>query len=251
MTPNALEQLCNDYLHAKQFDDYCPNGLQVDGGQPIHHIITGVTASQALIDVAVQKGAQALIVHHGYFWRGENQPLTGMKGRRIRTLMQHGISLFAYHLPLDAHPTIGNNALLAKALGLTITGPLYPNQTHPVGNIATCPPISSSAFADKITQTLGRAPLHLSANPDKLLVTIGLCTGAAQDMLTQAHKMGADAFLSGEVSERTTHEAHESGVDYFACGHHATETFGVKALGEYLQDHHNLKVEFFDLPNPV
>lgn len=251
MTPAALEALCHDYLYAKQFDDYCPNGLQVDGGQAIKHVITGVTASQALIDVAVSEGAQAIIVHHGYFWKGEPQPLTGIKGRRIRTLMQHGISLFAYHLPLDAHPVIGNNALLAKALGLTITGALYPNQTHPIGNMATCPPISAAAFADKITQVLGRKPLHLSNQPNKMLGTIALCTGAAQDMLTQAHNMWADAFLSGEVSERTTHEAHELGVDYFACGHHATETFGIKALGEYLQDEHKIRVEFFDLPNPV
>lgn len=251
MTPTALETLCNNYLCAEQFDDYCPNGLQVDGDQAIKRIVTGVTASQALIDVAVNTDAQAIIVHHGYFWRGEPQPLTGMKGRRIRTLLQHGISLFAYHLPLDAHPVIGNNALLAKALGLTITGALYPSQTHPIGNMATCPPISAAAFADKITQVLGRKPLHLSSSPNKTLKTIALCTGAAQDMLTQAHKMGADAFLSGEVSERTTHEAHELGVDYFACGHHATETFGVKALGEYLQQEHRLAVEFFDLPNPV
>lgn len=250
LSPQALTKICDDLLNPDVFDDYCPNGLQIDGGQAISHIVTGVTACQALIDRAIAVQAQAIIVHHGYFWKGESQPLTDMKGKRIRTLLQNGISLLAYHLPLDAHTTLGNNALLAQALELQITGALYPKERHPIGNMATCTPISARDFAQKITTVLGRAPLHLG-DGDKILRNVALCTGAAQDMLTQAYKMGADAFISGEVSERTTHEARELGVHYFACGHHATETFGVRALSDWLTREHKLSCEFIDINNPV
>ncbi len=249
-TPTALAGICNDLLAIDHFDDYCPNGLQVDADTPIRHIVTGVTACQALIDQAVAMNADALLVHHGYFWKGESQPLTAMKGKRIRTLLQNGISLLAYHLPLDAHPSLGNNALLAQALNLTITGSLYPEQKHPIGNIATCDAIAPTALADTIAHTLRRKPLHISAN-DQPISRIGLCTGAAQDMIEQAVKMGCDAFISGEISERTTHIAREMGIHYYACGHHATERFGVQALGEYLATHYNLRATFVDIDNPA
>lgn len=251
ITPADLAKFCDDLLLANEFDDYCPNGLQVDADTPITTIVTGVTACQALIDQAVALNAQAILVHHGYFWKGEPAPLAGMKGKRIRTLLQNNLSLIAYHLPLDAHPTLGNNAILAGELGLTIEGALYPHEKHPVGNIATCTPMTSFELAQKITKILGREPLHITSNPERSLTKIALCTGGAQDMITQAHQMGCQAFISGEASERTTHLARELGVDYFGAGHHATERGGIRALGEYLAETLGVSVQFIDIDNPV
>ncbi|MGP9704184.1 Nif3-like dinuclear metal center hexameric protein [Psychrobacter sp. AOP31-E1-50] len=260
ITAEALTQFCDDYLSANAFKDYAPNGLQVDGGQSIERIVTGVTACEALIDAAIAENADAIMVHHGYFWKGEPATITGMKGRRIRKLMQHGISMIGYHLPLDAHPIIGNNAKLAEILDLTITGPLYPTESHPVGNITTCTPQSTGALIAKITQALGRSPLHIAADyhadsstktSDRLIERIGICTGGAQDMIEQAALMGCDAFISGEISERTTHIARELGIDYFACGHHATERGGIQALGHIISQEFDIPVTFIDIDNPA
>lgn len=268
VTAQSLTRFCDDYLSTDAFEDYCPNGLQVDAGVAIKSIITGVTACEALIDAAIAADADAILVHHGYFWKGESEAITGMKGNRIRKLMQHGISLIAYHLPLDAHPIIGNNARLAERLGLTIIGALYPNEAHPVGNIATCQPQTAMQLSETIAQVLGRAPLHIAgksitngtidlATSDlesvdlKRLERVGICTGGAQDMIDQAAAMGCDAFISGEISERTTHSARELGIDYFACGHHATERDGIKSLGELVSRQFNLPVTFIDIDNPA
>ncbi|WP_105246099.1 Nif3-like dinuclear metal center hexameric protein [Psychrobacter sp. Marseille-P5312] len=263
ITAQALTEFCDDYLSASAFKDYAPNGLQVDGGRPIRRIVTGVTACEALIDAAIAEDADAIMVHHGYFWKGEPMTITGMKGQRIRKLMQHGISLIGYHLPLDAHPKIGNNAKLAEILGLTITEALYPHESHPVGNIATCPPQSAESLTQTITQALGRIPLHISGHyqyladeaadtaAPKLLKRIGICTGGAQDMIEQAAAMGCDAYISGEISERTTHSARELGIDYFACGHHATERAGIQALGDIVAQQFGLSVRFIDIDNPA
>jgi len=252
-----LMQFCDDYLSAGAFKDYAPNGLQVDGGRAVQRIITGVTACEALIDAAIAANADTIMVHHGYFWKGESAPITGMKGRRIRKLMQHGISMIGYHLPLDAHPVVGNNAKLAEALNMTIIGALYPNESHPVGNIATCIPQNADSLITQITHALGRTPLHISANNtatkthNKLIERVGICTGGAQDMIEQAAVMGCDAFISGEISERTTHIARELGIDYFACGHHATERGGIQALGDIIAEHFGLPVTFIDIDNPA
>ena len=264
MSAQALTQFCNEYLSASAFKDYAPNGLQVDGGRPIQHIVTGVTACEALIDAAIADNADAIMVHHGYFWKGEPAPITGMKGRRIRKLMQHGISMIGYHLPLDAHPVVGNNATLADMLGMTITGALYPHESHPVGNIATCTPQSAESLIVTITQALDRTPLHISSqykhathedkpsiSSERLIKRVGICTGGAQDMIEQAAVMGCDAFISGEISERTTHSARELGIDYFACGHHATERGGIQALGEMIAQEFGLPVTFIDIANPA
>lgn len=280
ISAQVLAKFCDDYLDANAFKDYCPNGLQVDGGRPIQRIITGVTACEALIDAAIGADADAIMVHHGYFWKGEPEPITGMKGKRIRKLMQHGISLIAYHLPLDAHPVVGNNAKLAESLGLTITGALYPHETHPVGNIATGKPQSAADLVETITQTLKRKPLHIASdfslacgNTDqslapnignnktgatpsakttpKYIERIAICTGGAQDMIEQAALMNCDAYISGEISERTTHSARELGIDYFACGHHATERSGIQALGELVAKQFDLPVTFVDIVNPA
>ena len=263
ITVQALTTFCDDYLSADAFKDYAPNGLQVDGGRPIKRIITGVTACEALIDAAIADNADAIMVHHGYFWKGEPAPITGMKGQRIRKLMQHGISLIGYHLPLDAHPVIGNNAKLADALNMTVIGALYPSESHPVGNIATCTPQNAQSLIAHITQTLGRLPLHISANysapnstsahidNNRIIEHVGICTGGAQDMIEQAALMGCDAFISGEISERTTHIARELGIDYFACGHHATERGGIQALGHLVSQAFGIPVTFIDIDNPA
>ena len=263
ITAQALIKFCDDYLSADAFKDYAPNGLQVDGGQPIQRIVSGVTACEALIDAAIADNANAIMVHHGYFWKGESAPLTGMKGQRIRKLMQHGISLIGYHLPLDAHPVIGNNSKLAESLDMTIIGALYPAETHPVGNIAICTPQNAQSLIAQITQALGRMPLHISADykistdtehdeqNNRLIERVGICTGGAQDMIEQAALMGCDAFISGEISERTTHIARELGIDYFACGHHATERGGIEALGNIIAQQFGLPVTFVDIDNPA
>lgn len=250
ISATTLSAFCDDYLNVHEFHDYCPNGLQIDADAPIAKVVTGVTACQALIDEAIHQNAQAILVHHGYFWKGEPMPLTGMKGRRIRTLMQHKISLLAYHLPLDAHPIIGNNALLAKTLDLHMMGALHPQEKHPVGNVAACDPITPDQFAIKIAEKLGREPLHIPSGK-KQLSRIALCTGGAQDMIEQAAKMGCDAFISGEISERTTHSARELGIDYFAAGHHATERGGVCALGDIIAKKFKIDVVFVDIDNPA
>ena len=258
-----LTQFCDDYLSAGSFKDYAPNGLQVDGGRPVQRIVTGVTACEALIDAAIAAHADTIMVHHGYFWKGESATITGMKGRRIRKLMQHGISMIGYHLPLDAHPVVGNNAKLAEVLNMTITGALYPNESHPVGNIATCTLQTADSLSAQITKALGRTPLHISAHyhhadsttnkktDEKLIERVGICTGGAQDMIEQAAIMNCDAFISGEISERTTHIARELGIDYFACGHHATERGGIQALGEVIAQQFDLPVTFIDIDNPA
>ncbi len=263
ITAQALTKFCDNYLSANAFKDYAPNGLQVDGGQPIQRIVSGVTACEALIDAAIADNANAIMVHHGYFWKGESAPLTGMKGQRIRKLMQHGISLIGYHLPLDAHPVIGNNAKLAESLDMTIIGALYPAETYPVGNIAICTPQNAQSLITQITQALGRIPLHISADykistdtehdeqNSRLIERVGICTGGAQDMIEQAALMGCDAFISGEISERTTHIARELGIDYFACGHHATERGGIEALGNIIAQQFGLPVTFVDIDNPA
>ena len=263
ISAQALTEFCDEYLSAPAFKDYAPNGLQVDGGRPIQRIVTGVTACEALIDAAIANNADAILVHHGYFWKGEPAPITGMKGQRIRKLMQHGISLIGYHLPLDAHPRIGNNAKLAELLDMSIIGALYPTESHPVGNIATCTPQSAQSLITQITEALGRLPLHISAHyqvsdtnqsdgqNDRLIERVGICTGGAQDMIEQAALMGCDAFISGEISERTTHIARELGIDYFACGHHATERGGIQALGELIAEQFGLPVTFIDIDNPA
>ncbi|WGV13858.1 Nif3-like dinuclear metal center hexameric protein [Psychrobacter maritimus] len=263
ISAQALTEFCDEYLSAPAFKDYAPNGLQVDGGRPIQRIVTGVTACEALIDAAIADNADAILVHHGYFWKGEPAPITGMKGQRIRKLMQHGISLIGYHLPLDAHPRIGNNAKLAELLDMSIIGALYPTESHPVGNIATCTPQSAQSLITQITEALGRLPLHISTHyqtsdtnqsdgqNDRLIERVGICTGGAQDMIEQAALMGCDAFISGEISERTTHIARELGIDYFACGHHATERGGIQALGELIAEQFGLPVTFIDIDNPA
>ncbi len=238
-------------LEPGRFSDYCPNGLQVEGRAGVRKLVTGVTASQALIDAAIARGADAILVHHGYFWKGEDACVTGMKRARLKKLLDHDLSLLAYHLPLDAHPQLGNNAQLAQVLGLTIDGPLEPGNPRSIGNTALLPaPLSAQAFADHIARCLGRVPQLIAGGPAEIN-RIGLCTGGAQSYIDQAVALGLDAYLSGEISEPTVHAARECGIHYYACGHHATERYGIRALGEFLQRETGIEVEFVDIDNPV
>jgi len=243
-----LELYLNDLLHIEQFQDYCPNGLQIEGRRPVGKIATGVTASLAFIDAALQWGAHALLVHHGYFWRNEMPQITGRKYHRIKRLLENDVNLFAYHLPLDSHAELGNNAQLGARFGWIADAHFGEND---LGWMATMPvPITLAHFAAEVEQTLGRAPLVLG-DPDWKLRRFAWCTGAAQGLFDAAISAGADVFLSGEVSEQTTHIAAESGVAFLAAGHHATEKFGVQALGAHLADTFGIEHLFIDIPNPV
>lgn len=247
-----LEKLLNEKLSPQLIKDYAPNGLQVEGSSEIKKIVTGVTASQALIDKAVETNADALLVHHGYFWKGEPEPIRGMKGKRIRTLIKSDINLYGYHLPLDIHPELGNNAELARLLDIEVEGGLegHPQSVALFGRLKQ--PMSGAEFASKINRVLSREPLHIAPeNAEKMIETVGWCTGGGQDYIELAAQHRLDAFISGEISERTTYSARELDIHYFAAGHHATERYGIKALGEWLASEHGLNVEFIDIDNPV
>ncbi|MGX9518234.1 Nif3-like dinuclear metal center hexameric protein [Vibrio mediterranei] len=247
-----LEAVLNEKLSPQLIKDYCPNGLQVEGASEINKVVTGVTASQALIDYAVSVNADALLVHHGYFWKGEPEAIRGMKGKRIRTLIKNDVNLYGYHLPLDIHPELGNNARLAELLDIEVIDGLegHAQSVAMFGKLAQ--PMTGEAFAQKVAQVLSREPLHIAPEQaEKMIETVGWCTGGGQDYIELAASKGLDAFISGEISERTTYTARELNIHYFAAGHHATERYGIKALGEWLASAHGLDVEFIDIDNPV
>ncbi|MCZ4295986.1 Nif3-like dinuclear metal center hexameric protein [Vibrio sinaloensis] len=247
-----LEKILNEKLSPQLIKDYAPNGLQIEGKETIQKVVTGVTASQALIDKAIELNADAIIVHHGYFWKGEPEPIRGMKGKRIRSLIKNDINLLGYHLPLDIHPELGNNAELARLLDIQVEGGMEGHEQSVAMFGRLNSPMSGGEFAHKINKVLNRQPLHIAPEDEsKLIETIGWCTGGGQDYIELAVRLGLDAFISGEISERTTYTAREMGVHYFAAGHHATERYGIKALGEWLAAEHGLDVTFIDIDNPV
>ncbi len=240
----------NNVLEIERFRDYCPNGLQVEGKTKIKKIVSGVTASQSLIDAAIKEGADVLLVHHGYFWKGEDARIIGLKYKRVRSLIESGINLLAYHLPLDAHPLYGNNAKLAEILNLNIAGS-FPSGSDAVGMYGTLKtPMSAADFSQKIASGLDREPLHIGDNNEQIH-TIAWCSGAAQNYIEAAAELGVDAYLTGEVSEQTVHIAREHGLHFYAAGHHATERYGVQAFAEHLASHFALNHQFIDIPNPV
>ena len=245
-----LTTYLDTFLNIDAFKDYAPNGLQVEGKSNIRTIVTGVTACQALIDAAIKVNADAILVHHGFFWKNEPEVITGMKYRRIKALMDNDISLFGYHLPLDAHHGVGNNAQLAQKLAI-ISPRVYeevPQNLLWHGHLEH--PLTVEEFNKLLNKVLNRKPLHIG-DETKMISTIAWCTGGAQDYIDYAVKMGVDAYISGEVSERTFHTAMEQGIHYFAAGHHATEQFGIQALGEHLAEKYNIKHHFIDIINPV
>jgi dinuclear metal center YbgI/SA1388 family protein len=235
-------------LDITRFRDYCPNGLQVEGRAEIGMLVTGVTASLALLEAAVDAGADAILVHHGYFWRGEDARVVGPKQRRLKLLLTHDINLFAYHLPLDMHVQFGNNAQLAQRLGLTPDGRFGEDGLGWLGTAMDIKTIGD--LARSIENRLGRPPLVIG-DPAQPLSRIGWCTGAAQNLLGDAIAAGATAYLSGEISEPTVHLARETGVAYLACGHHATERYGVQALGAHLAQQFGIEHRFIEVANPV
>lgn len=251
MKNRKLANKLDQFLEIHQFKDYCVNGLQVEGREQVKKIITGVTANQALIERAIEEKADAILVHHGFFWKGEDQAIVGMKYQRIKALIENGINLYAYHLPLDVHPELGNNAQLAKLLEITDRRPLEPWDKRSVGRVGKfTQAISSDDLTNRIESALSRQPLHIDGGP-KQIKSVAWCTGGGQDYITIAAEQGVDAFISGEISERTVHIAHEMGIHYYAAGHHATERYGVQALGEWLEGELELDVQFIDIDNPV
>lgn len=247
----TLVDYCNQLLQSDAFQDYCPNGLQVEGTQQVQRLVTGVTASQALVDAAVAAGAQMLLVHHGYFWKGEAAPITGIKQRRLKALLANDLNLLAYHLPLDVHGELGNNVQLARLLGWSVLGGLEPGNPRSVGLHGELPEaVDGAVLAGQLTAALRREPLHIAGN-DRPIKRIAWCTGAAQGYIERAISLGVDAYVTGEVSEPTVHAAREHGIHFFAAGHHATERYGVRALGEHLAGHFGIEHQFIDIDNPV
>ncbi|MEC4725388.1 Nif3-like dinuclear metal center hexameric protein [Shewanella sp. D64] len=250
MTRTELSQYLADFLQIAKYKDYAPNGLQVEGRIEISTIVTGVTACQALIDRAIVLKADAILVHHGFFWKGEPQVITGMKQRRIKSLLNNDINLFGYHLPLDGHPLLGNNAELARKLEITDAEAVESVAQGLIWQGRLDKPMTGKAFSAKLNHVLHRSALHIG-NEEEVIQTLAWCTGGAQDYIDIAAELGVDAFISGEVSERTYHSAIELGIHYFAAGHHATERYGIQALGAHLAREFNLKHHFVDIDNPV
>lgn len=238
-------------LQPQLIKDYCPNGLQVEGKETVKKVVTGVTASRALIEKAIALQADAIVVHHGYFWKGESQSITGMKKQRLKLLLEHDINLFAYHLPLDVHPEVGNNAMLGNILGLTDIQAL-PGQ-KPEGIVMTGQVTGDkllTEFCDELMHNLSRKAL-VEESGNNLVSKVAWCTGGGQSFIDAVIEHGVDTFISGEVSEQTIHTARECGINFIAAGHHATERYGVKALGEKLAEETGLEVSFIDVPNPA
>lgn len=241
-----LVQHLDAQLAVAGIDDYCPNGLQVEGKAEIKKIVTGVTASQRLLERALEQGADAILVHHGYFWKNEPRTITGMHRQRLATLLHHDVSLLAYHLPLDLHQELGNNVALARVFG-------WQPARESLGKLLLWADLPQQQSGEQLAKLLGqrlqRAPLHIPAS--RPIQRVAWCTGAAQSYIGDAVALGCDAFISGEISESTVHEARESGIHYFAAGHHATERYGVQALGDYLAGQFEVETEFIDCDNPV
>lgn len=259
--PIPLEKLvsfCDELLQVQGIKDYCPNGLQVQGRKEVSSIISGVTACKELIMRAQQGNADVLLVHHGYFWKGEDARVIGMKYERLKLLLDSGINLLAYHLPLDIHRELGNNAYLGTMLGIDTTKDaveiLLPQDK--LGFVAELnEPLNGAELKQLLHEKLGREPLHIDGHmdgqADRPIKRIAWCSGAAQDFIEQAKEHNADCYISGEVSERTFHFARENAIDYYAIGHHCSETGGVKLLGERIAAEFGISHKFIDIPNPV
>jgi dinuclear metal center YbgI/SA1388 family protein len=235
-------------LEAGRFKDYGPNGLQVEGKKSIGKLVTGVTASMALIEAAIAAGADALLVHHGLFWRGQDGRVTGWMKQRLAALLQHDINLWAYHLPLDAHATLGNNAQWGARLGLSADD-RFGEQN--IGFIGPAPAgLETASLALQMERALGRAPVLIPGD-GRPLRRVAWCSGGAQGYFEGAIAAGADIFLTGEISEPQAHYARETGVAFMACGHHASERYGVQALGQALASEFGIKHEFIEVANPA
>lgn len=247
-------------LRVDQFRDYAPNGLQVEGRPVVRRLVTGVTASEALLRAAIERDADAVLVHHGWFWKGEDPRVIGTRRQRLALALRNDLNVIAYHLPLDAHPIWGNNAQLGRVLGLepervaaSADGIASPRTVGRDGLIwlGTAPGLNTlGELAERVHTRLHRMPLVIG-DPAMPLASVAWCTGAAQSMLQDAVDAGAHVFITGEVSEYTTHLARETGTGFIGAGHHATERYGVQALGQAIAAHFGVEVEFIDIDNPV
>jgi len=247
-----IVEYCNELLSINDFADYCPNGLQVEGKAEVRKIALGVTASQMFLQQAVEQGADAVLVHHGYFWKGEDASIVGLKKNRIACLLNNQMSLLAYHLPLDAHKDFGNNIELGRKLAIVVPSCEEQGAMKGLlwqGNLDQA--MSAEQLSQLLQKKLNRSPLHLASSSQQLIQKVAWCTGGAQGYIEQAAACGADAYISGEVSEQTFHLAKELDIHYFAAGHHATESFGVQALGAHLAEKFDMEVQFIDIVNPV
>ncbi|WP_414648540.1 Nif3-like dinuclear metal center hexameric protein [Chitinimonas sp.] len=248
MLLRELEKYTGQLLQVDRYKDYAPNGVQVEGRAEVGRLLCGVTASEALIDVAIAWRADAIVVHHGYFWRNEDVRVVGAKRQRLAKLLAHDISLLAYHLPLDAHPELGNNAQLAQRLELVLEERLGEQQLLSVGRPAT--PCTVAELAERVALQLGRRPLVIGA-PDQIVARVGWCTGGAQGYFQQALDAGCQLYITGEASESNCHMAVEYGAAFMAAGHHATERYGVQALGRHLAEQFELAWHYVELDNPI
>jgi dinuclear metal center YbgI/SA1388 family protein len=242
-----IESHLSALLAVDRFKDYGPNGLQVEGRPEVRRLVSGVTASLALIEAAVADGADAILVHHGLFWRGQSGCITGWMRQRLAPLLAHGINLFAYHLPLDAHAELGNNAQLGQRLGMRADARFGDQDLGCIGAAAAS---DAAALAAQVQVALGRIPVLLPGD-GRPLRRVAWCTGGAQGHFEAAIAAGADAYITGELSEPQAHIARETGVAFLACGHHATERYGAPAVGEHLAQRFGLAHRFIDIPNPA
>ncbi len=240
----------NAWLSPERFADYCPNGLQVEGRAQVSRVISGVTASQRFLDEAIADGADLVLVHHGYFWKGEDQRIQGMKKRRIETLLRNDVSLVAFHLPLDAHPELGNNACLGRDLAIDQAHPVTEDPLELLWQGEFSSPLTVNQLGERLEKRLGQTPLAVGNGPDSIR-RIAWCSGGAQGMIDRAAALGVDAFMSGEISEPTVHSAREQGLYYFAAGHHATERGAVQATGERLAAELGVTHRFIDDASPA
>ncbi|RZJ08940.1 MAG: Nif3-like dinuclear metal center hexameric protein [Rubrivivax sp.] len=243
----ALERQLNQWLEPARFKDYGPNGLQVEGRAEVRHIVCGVTASLALIDAAIAAGADTLLVHHGLFWRGQDGRVTGWMKQRLARLIRNDINLFAYHLPLDAHPELGNNAQLGAQLGWTADGRFGDQDLGFIGGTAET---TTAALMAQLRALTGREPV-LAEGDARPLRRVAWCTGGAQGYFEAAIAAGADVFITGEISEPQAHYARETGVAFIAAGHHATERYGVQAVGKRAAEELGVRCQFIDIVNPA
>ena len=249
MKRDDLARYLDELLGAATYRDYCPNGLQVEGRAEVLRVVFGVSACQALLDAAVAQRADAVLVHHGWFWRGEDGRVTGVRKSRLKTLLAHDINLFAYHLPLDGHADLGNNAGLAQCFGWTVEGHFGDDNLGCYGVLPA--PLTSEALVAQLAAGLGREPLLVGGEPGRPIRRIAWCTGGAQGYFEKAVALGVDAFVTGEISEYNVHLARETGVAFLSAGHHATERFGVQALARHLADHCALECAYIEIDNPV
>lgn len=246
----ALVAYLDQYLDSRG-RDYCPNGLQVEGKTEIRKIVTGVSACRELFVRAREAGADAVLVHHGIFWEGMPRTLTGFQLRRVAELIQGEMSLIAYHLPLDRHAGVGNNAVAGREFGLTGLEPFGFHDGLPVGFKGRFPDsIPASDLVDRCRRIYGQEPLTFLGGPD-VVSTLGIISGGAQRDVYTAIADGLDAYITGEVSEWVMNVAREAGIHYLAAGHYATERLGIRKLGEHLRERFGVEVEFVDVPNPV